>query len=589
MESAAEESEGPGRRFRLDEAGLLTWLNREHRQRGIVWKYGDSPRLWTDFVSIGHHERCLAAANRIRSGSSTQECLVTRSSWGSDWVRWYLCGNTDGPILGHAFDASEEQQTVELHRIGVEASPTGLLIVDPRGTIVMANHQVEAMFGYTRSELLGSRVEILLPKQLRERHPALMASFFRMPASRAMGQGRDLFGARKDGSEFAIEIGLNPARIGTATFVLASIVDTSARKLHEAERQERMAELQQYQRETGVLSEMSSLLQHATTLEEAHQVVAAFGKELLACSDETTNVAIYTARSSQDALELRSTWGKLAPPKRFAIDDCWALRRWQTHQVSQNEGSVTLPRCSHSAHEGWQMCIPMAAQGQATGLISIYGSRDVGASERSDLERAAKAVADQLALAVSNLSLRESLRQMAIRDPLTGLFNRRHMEDSVARELARAKRNGWQVSVWMLDIDHFKRFNDTHGHQAADEALADFGQHLQNGIRESDIGCRFGGEEFVAVLPDCGKEEAVHKADAFRRSIKKSNLGITVSIGVAEFPQDGGNWQTVLRAADLALYGAKAAGRNCVQSAVGIGSGDDGLDQPRLVEAAASE
>ncbi len=145
---------------------------------------------------------------------------------------------------------------------------------------------------------------------------------------------------------------------------------------------------------------------------------------------------------------------------------------------------------------------------------------------------------------------------------MTGLFNRRYLEESVKRELQRAKRRESEVSVLMIDIDHFKRFNDTHGHQTGDEALSEVGRLLLDSIREEDIACRFGGEEFVVLMPDCSREDAFTRAERLREVIANRPVGVTLSIGVSAWPNDGRTWEMVLKKADEALYDAKSNGRN---------------------------
>jgi diguanylate cyclase (GGDEF)-like protein len=181
-------------------------------------------------------------------------------------------------------------------------------------------------------------------------------------------------------------------------------------------------------------------------------------------------------------------------------------------------------------------------------------------------------VADHIALTVANLKLRETLRHLSIRDPLTGLFNRRYMEESLERELRRADRKGTSVGIIMIDIDHFKRVNDTYGHEAGDTVLREMGVLLQRHIRGSDIACRYGGEEFTLILTDSPLSVAQHRAEHLREEIKElhieyrgQDLGtITLSMGVAAFPQHGATEEALLQAADLALYRAKAEGRDRV-------------------------
>lgn len=175
-------------------------------------------------------------------------------------------------------------------------------------------------------------------------------------------------------------------------------------------------------------------------------------------------------------------------------------------------------------------------------------------------------------MALANLKLRESLRNQSVRDPLTGLFNRRYMEESLERELRRFSRSQRPVGVIMLDLDHFKRFNDTFGHDAGDALLRELGHLLQTRTRKEDMACRYGGEEFVIVLSGASLEIAQERAEQLREKVKTlkvelrgHSLGaMTVSLGVAVAPHHGSTIAEILRAADLALYEAKKAGRDRV-------------------------
>ena len=171
--------------------------------------------------------------------------------------------------------------------------------------------------------------------------------------------------------------------------------------------------------------------------------------------------------------------------------------------------------------------------------------------------------------------LRESetlLREQSVRDPLTGLFNRRYMEETLIRELNRATRKQLPLGIIMLDIDHFKRLNDTYGHAGGDELLRRLGGFLQQHTRIADIACRYGGEEFILILPDASREVARERAEHIRQGIKHLRIPfqnrmleiVTLSIGVAIFPMDGSTLETVMKAADAALYQAKKAGRDRV-------------------------
>jgi diguanylate cyclase (GGDEF)-like protein len=164
----------------------------------------------------------------------------------------------------------------------------------------------------------------------------------------------------------------------------------------------------------------------------------------------------------------------------------------------------------------------------------------------------------------------ERLRDLAVRDELTGLYNRRFLMDALPRELARARREKVSLAIAIMDIDHFKQFNDQHGHQAGDAMLKALGMFLRARIRKEDLACRYGGEEFVLILTGADENNAMMRAEALRREFaefgvgwKKHTLRATLSIGVACYPDHGGDETRVLHCADQALYAAKAAGRNC--------------------------
>jgi diguanylate cyclase (GGDEF)-like protein len=179
---------------------------------------------------------------------------------------------------------------------------------------------------------------------------------------------------------------------------------------------------------------------------------------------------------------------------------------------------------------------------------------------------------EQISLALSNLRLREALRQQSIRDPLTGLFNRRYLEESLVIEVERAKRSSALFSVIMMDVDHFKRFNDTHGHDAADAVLKALAGFLVRQLRGGDIACRYGGEEFTVIMPGTSLEVAQKRANQLCEGVrmltvdfKGQALGpLSLSAGLATYPLHGETAEAVLQAADTALYQAKHAGRDQV-------------------------
>ncbi len=184
----------------------------------------------------------------------------------------------------------------------------------------------------------------------------------------------------------------------------------------------------------------------------------------------------------------------------------------------------------------------------------------------------AASVAGQTAMSLASLNLRQKLQEQSIRDPLTDLFNRRFMDESLETEMLRGTRNMRPLSVILIDIDHFKKFNDTFGHDAGDRVLRSIADLLRNFFRASDICCRYGGEEFAILLPDSSLQNAVVRANALRTEVKRLTLNydsqslgaITISMGVAAFPEHGSSSEALLRTADRCLYESKAKGRDAV-------------------------
>ncbi len=320
------------------------------------------------------------------------------------------------------------------------------------------------------------------------------------------------------------------------------------------------------------LSQMTNLLHACFALEEASPIIAHYARQLF---PEHAG-ALYIFKASRNLLAVAADWGEEPGHEPMvAPEQCWALRQGQMYEVPTPHLSV---RCLHVTQPTPYICLPMMAHGEVLALLHVHPN------DRTDLrmttteaQRALLRVfVEHLALALSNLKLRDTLRQQSIRDPLTGLFNRRYLEETLAVEIERAKRSNGPFSVMMLDLDHFKRFNDTHGHEAGDAILETLGRFLQRLVRGGDIACRYGGEEFTLILPGASLEIAHKRAEQLCEGVrtltvdyKGQALGsLTLSIGVAIFPTHGESAGMMLQAADTALYHAKHEGRDRVALAV---------------------
>jgi diguanylate cyclase (GGDEF)-like protein len=315
------------------------------------------------------------------------------------------------------------------------------------------------------------------------------------------------------------------------------------------------------------LNRMVELLQRCQQLDEAFDVLGAYLPDVA----EFRAGALYLLQGPSQLLERVFAWGSSAEKAEvFPADWCWGLRRGRAHVMN---GEITNPICEHlgEADTGLTACIPLAAHGDTQGMICLQGAAWNNAETRRHLLFLGTAV-EQISLGLANLRLRDALRDQSIRDPLTGLFNRRYVEESLEREIARATRSATPVAVLVLDLDHFKKINDTYGHSAGDHVLRELGAILRYRSRTEDVAARHGGEEFMLMLPGMGKIDAVQRAEELRIAISDIQLlddgidlpKVTVSIGVAVFPDHGYTADDLLRSADKALYRAKNAGRDRV-------------------------
>jgi diguanylate cyclase (GGDEF)-like protein len=332
-------------------------------------------------------------------------------------------------------------------------------------------------------------------------------------------------------------------------------------------------ELEREKNEIKILSEMTDLLQSCLSMEESSRITAKSGQKAF----PNDAGGIYLLKDSRNILDPGGVWGEPEAERHdrtFAPDDCWALRRGLPHRW---DGSSGL-RCTHLRDQfnGWSLCIPMAAMGETIGVLHLHAAQpDEGGAGQPPLqdsraENFSVRFAAAATTALANLKLRETLRYQSVRDPLTGLFNRRYLEDLLSVEIGRAVRKLRPLSVIMLDADHFKRINDTFGHDAGDKVLRALAQALTRVVRKEDLACRYGGEEFIIVLPEAAQSIALGRAEIMRQEVHKIvvtheglQVGpITISAGVASFPDHGATAEALVHVADAALYQAKAQGRD---------------------------
>lgn len=560
----------------------------------------DSRRLrWTDLIFPEDRpaaRTAIVAALRSTNQYTREYRILTRAGKPL-WIheRSRIVRGADGGIeriSGLFFDISEQKKvqeeladTEKELKILVENIPAVLFKGYLDGTVTMLDDKVEAMTGHRR-ESFGPGGIKWTDLILEEDRASARGSFIKaLRTNRAYVREYRVRAA--DGHVVWIH---ERSQIicdasGRAVSVDGLFFDITERKGLEAAVAERAAELQHANErlaawasdlehrnaEINILGQMGGLLQSCNTTAEAYAGIAGFLSRLFVGDSG----AVFTFAEVGRPAEAQLVWGPNPPEEKvFPVDECWGLRRGRAHGRSEVETGF---RCRHAGEATAYVCVPMTAHGSALGLLHVVlESQD---PERWDERQALTArVAEHLALALAKLRLQETLQHLSVRDGLTGLFNRRYLEETLVREFKRAERQNRSVGIIMADLDHFKRFNDTLGHDAGDALLRALGGLLQHHIRTSDIACRYGGEEFTVILQDVSPEAVHERAEKIRQAAQQMRVahgeqvleGITLSLGVAVFPANGATPERVLQAADLALYRAKQDGRNrvCVAEAL---------------------
>lgn len=546
----------------------------------------DHPQSWFDAIHPDDRESVLAAQVRKVSGAYNIEYRVIRQDGSLRWVwsRAFPIRDEAGQvyrIAGIAEDITERKVAEEVLRQNEErfklmawATKDAVWDWDLRTNQIWWGEGLQKVFHYS-SEMTKTNAEWWF-----EHIHAEDRGKVRRTIEQALEGGMEFWSKeysfqRKDGTyaDMMDRGYILRDESGKPYRMIGAMLDISERKYMESmllltneQMGQFLNELQRRNREIALLNEMGRALQACQSSEEAYRIIADLSNQLF---PQTTG-ALYLFNTAHTLVRVVASWGELpTAQEKFAPDDCLALRRGLTHALTEDQAG------EHCLHLGEplppaSLCLSIQVQSEILGVLHLE-SQDVENLNEAK-RQLAYTVAEQTGMALSNLNLRAALREQSIRDPLTGLYNRRYMEEVLKQQLSRATRQLHPLGIIMIDIDHFKRFNDTYGHATGDALLRKLGLLLQRRIRGEDIACRYGGEEFVLILPDASLEAAQQRAEELRHEAgqlrsqdgNQSPEAITLSLGVAIYPEHGRTMENVLRAADAALYRAKQAGRDRV-------------------------
>ena len=484
------------------------------------------------------------------------------------------------------------RQSETKYRLLAENARDGIWRMDLNQHITYASPAVQLLTGFSPEEFLTLGLDqILTPASLQvaQEHLArLMEIELREKPSLPPSATLEVEHRRKDGATIWIEVQATVTRgpQGETTGLMGVSRDSTERRkarqaLEQANEQLKalVREAAAWSRQMALFNEMSDVLQSCQTSEEAFEAIGHFVPKFF--PDDAG--ALYLLRDSKNLLSPVTAWGQPPPAEElFAPDDCWAMRAGRAHRVDDPASALLCKHISAADNPATgYLCLPLAAQSESLGFLHIRflrcATQGREAEEFATKQRLAVAITENLALALANLKLRETLQTQAIRDPLTGLYNRRYLEETLDRELHRSRRLEAPLGVVMMDLDHFKDFNDTSGHAAGDAALIALAHTITAEMRTEDIACRYGVEEFLLVMPGASLATTQERAEHLRHVAQALQVKYLdrflqcppLSLGVAIFPDHGATSEEVIAAADAALYRAKQAGRDRVEIARG--------------------
>lgn len=453
-----------------------------------------------------------------------------------------------------------------------EYAPVTLWLTDVRGSVIFTNNQYKNFMGREKVETLGGKAwfNALHPDD-RDYCLAVFKDAFETCKSFIMEYRL----RRRDGEYRYFHDNGEPYIDDQGRFAgfVGSSTDITEQKLSEDELKKSHQELTQYNHEMNLINQLSTYLQVCRSVDETYLIISYYAEQIFPGDAGS----MYLFNDKKTLVESMAAWGVTDLAPVITPDDCWALRQGKEHTTLDNDGRL---RCKHISKDvNDYICEPIITQGEMLGMLHIElkgAKHKVGEGktyyDSKSIKSLVKITADNLALSLGNIKLKEALQSQSIRDPLTTLFNRRFMEESLEQEIHRCARAQHGLGIIMSDIDHFKKFNDDYGHDAGDLVLIEYANILKSHFRSSDVICRYGGEEFIIITPDIDKELLLKRAEMLCQKVGTLELlyqnkklpPITASFGVAYLNNIFIEKSEIIKAADIAMYQAKNNGRNQV-------------------------
>lgn len=568
----------------LDTQGFIIAVNAAWRQfAGMNALQGPQAAIGDNYLEICDLARGgdAAAARQVAVGiravlaGEVDSFSLEYTCHSASQQRWYLMVVTplsDDPqrgVVAMYMDITERKKSDQQFKDLLEFAPDAMVIVNRNGEMVLVNAQAVLLFGWRREELLGRSIEILLPERLRGKHPGNRNNLFGQAHARAMGPGLELYGLRRDGSEFPVEISLSPLGTGDDSLAISAIRDITERK----QAQDKIVHLN---RVYAVLSGINTLIVRVRDPDElfrhACQIAVDQGGFRMAwiglVDQHTAKIVPVTSAGVDDAL-MAYIEAILTSPERVSmtmVDRAIREKKAVLANNSKNDPQVVFGQKYADIGVRSMAVLPLIVAGAAIGVLVLY-SEEAGFFDEEELKLLIELAGD-ISFAIENLNKQERLDFLAYYDAVTGLANRRLFLDRVSQQLRNALSGGYKLAMFVLDLERFRNINDSLGRPTGDLLLKQVAVWLTEEVKDPSRIAHLGADHFAIMLPEVRPDgnlaHLVEKSMAAFLDhpfvLNDAVFRIPYKVGVALFPDDGADADALFRNAEVALKRAKAMG-----------------------------